>query len=171
VVLARSDHDKEMLTVYLALGSNVGDSAQYIAKAIELLGPTLHDIQQAPCYISKAVGYTNQADFLNTAVCGQTELSPQALIQTIEQIEQQVGRIKRFRWGPREVDIDIIFYGNQTLESENLTIPHPAFRERDFVLQPLVDLNSEMVDPVSQKTVKQLLNQLNASQVSITRRL
>lgn len=160
-----------MTTVYLALGSNVGDSAQYITKSLDLLGSTLNNIQQAPLYISKAVGYTDQADFFNTAISGQTELSPQALLHVINEVEQQVGRVKRFRWGPREIDIDIIFYGNQTLQSENLTIPHPSFRERDFVLQPLVDLNSKMVDPVSQKTVKQLLSELAPSQLSIIRRV
>ncbi|HUD10633.1 MAG TPA: 2-amino-4-hydroxy-6-hydroxymethyldihydropteridine diphosphokinase [Candidatus Saccharimonadales bacterium] len=158
-----------MTTVYLALGSNVGDSAQYIAKSLDLLESTLNDIQHAPLYTSKAVGYTNQADFFNTAISGQTELSPQALLHVINEVEQQVGRVKRFRWGPREIDIDIIFYGNRTLQSENLTIPHPSFRERDFVLQPLVDLNSKMVDPVSHKTVKQLLSELAPSQLSIIR--
>lgn len=156
-----------MVTVYLALGSNVGNSAQYIVKAIELLGPFLHDIKQAPTYATRAVGYTDQANYLNTAISGQTTLSPQELLDVINTIEQQVGRIKRFRWGPREIDIDIIFYGDQVLESETLVIPHPSFRERDFVLQPLVDLNNEMIDPVSQKTVKQLLDQLKPGQLSI----
>jgi 2-amino-4-hydroxy-6-hydroxymethyldihydropteridine diphosphokinase len=156
-----------MTTVYLALGSNVGDSARYIMKAQDLLGPVLHDIQRAPLYVSKAVGFTDQADFLNTAVSGQTELSPHALLKVIDDVEQQVGRVKRFRWGPREIDIDIIFYGNQVLETGSLTIPHPSFQERDFVLRPLVDLDSKIVDPVSRKTVKQLLDSLDASQLSI----
>ena len=156
-----------MTTVYLALGSNTGDSARYIMKAIDLLGPVLHDIQRAPLYVSKAVGFTEQADFLNTVISGQTELSPQALIQVIDDVEQQVGRVQRFRWGPREIDIDIIFYGNQILKTESLTIPHPSFQERDFVLRPLVDLDSKIIDPLSHKTVKQLLDGLNDSQLSI----
>jgi 2-amino-4-hydroxy-6-hydroxymethyldihydropteridine diphosphokinase len=160
-----------MAMVYLALGSNIGDSLQYIGQAIGLLGSVVHDIQQAPVYVSKAVGYTDQADFMNTAICGQTELSPQTLLQAIDTIEQQIGRVRRFRWGPREIDIDIIFYEDRFIESKNLTIPHPAFRERDFVLQPLVDLNSTLIDPVSQKTVKQLLEQLNPSQLSIIRKI
>jgi 2-amino-4-hydroxy-6-hydroxymethyldihydropteridine diphosphokinase len=158
---------KHMVTVYLALGSNVGDSARYIAKAIDLLSPVLNDIQQAPLYTSKAVGYTDQADFLNTAISGQTELSPQDLVQAIGDIERQLGRVKRFRWGPREIDIDIILYGQQILKTEGLTIPHPSFRERDFVLQPIADLNSKLIDPVSQKTIKQLLEHLGPSKLSI----
>jgi 2-amino-4-hydroxy-6-hydroxymethyldihydropteridine diphosphokinase len=155
--------------VYLALGSNVGNSAQYITKSIDLLGSNLKSIQCAPLYTSKAVGYTDQADFLNTAISGQTELSPEALLKFINEVERQIGRVKRFRWGPREIDIDIIFYGDRTFQSENLTIPHPSFRERDFVLQPLTDLNSAVIDPVSQKTAKQLLEMLEPSQLSIIR--
>ena len=75
--------------------------------------------------------------------------------------------MKRFRWGPREIDIDIILYGNQILETESLTIPHPSFQERDFVLRPLLDLDSKIIDPVSHKTLKQLLGSLDASQLSI----
>ena len=156
-----------MTTVYLALGSNVGDSDRYIMKAIDLLSPALHDIQRAPLYVSKAVDFTDQADFLNTAISGQTELSPQELLQAIDHIEQQVGRVKRFRWGPREIDIDIIFYGDQLLQTESLTIPHPSFQERDFVLRPLLDLDSKIIDPVSHKTLKQLLDSLDVSQLSI----
>jgi 2-amino-4-hydroxy-6-hydroxymethyldihydropteridine diphosphokinase len=156
-----------MITVYLALGSNVGDSAQYIAKAIQLLGSSIYNIKQAPLYASRAIGYTNQANYLNTAISGQTELPPQDLMDFINKVEQQVGRVKRFRWGPREIDIDIIFYGNQVLKTEALTVPHKRFRERDFVLQPLVDLNGDVVDPLSQKTVGYLLTQLDPALISI----
>jgi len=160
-----------MTTVYLALGSNVGDSAQYISKAIELLGSSLHDIKQAPIYMSKAIGYTDQANYLNTAISGQTTLSPQELLTFIDNVEQEVGRVKRFHWGPREIDIDIIFYGEQVLKSEALTIPHPGFRERDFVLQPLIDLDDEIIDPISHKSLKQLLEQLKPQQLSIINRI
>ena len=156
-----------MTTVYLALGSNVGDPARHITKAINLLSAVLHNIKQAPLYSSKPIGFTDQADFLNTAISGQTELSPQELLQAINNVEQQVGRVKRFRWGPREIDIDIIFYGDQLLQTESLTIPHPSFKERDFVLRPLLDLDSKIIDPASHKTIKQLLDNLDASQLSI----
>jgi 2-amino-4-hydroxy-6-hydroxymethyldihydropteridine diphosphokinase len=156
-----------MNTVYLALGSNVGDSVQNISKAINLLSPALQDIKLAPIYSTKAVGYTNQPDFFNTAISGKTELSPQELLKFTDKVEKLVGRVKRFRWGPREIDIDIIFYGNLILETERLTIPHPNFRERDFVLKPIVDLNNKQVDPVSLKTVKQIFDQLDPSKLSI----
>ncbi len=147
-----------MTEVYLALGSNVGDTHANIAAAIEqLVECCLTDLRRAPLYATKAVGFTDQADFLNTAVSGTTSLEPTDLLAKIKQIEQDVGRVERFRWGPREIDIDIIFYGDLTLETPGLTIPHASFRERGFVLYPLHDLNSTMVDPVSGRTIAQLL--------------
>ncbi len=156
-----------MTEVYLALGSNVGDSRQYIEQAISSLGTVITQIKQAPLYLSKAVSYTEQPDFLNTAISGQTSLAPEELLAFIQSVEQQIGRIKRFRWGPREIDIDIIFYGNKILETAQLTIPHPAFRGRDFVLQPLSDLNPDYIDPISQKTISQLLAILKPADYSI----
>lgn len=160
-----------MVTVYLALGSNIGDSVLHISNAIDLLREALQDIKQAPLYVSKAVGYTSQPDFINTAISGQTELSPQKLLTFIHEVEQQIGRVKRFRWGPREIDIDIVFYGEQVLKTTSLVIPHPRFSERDFVLQPIVDLDSQLIDPLSHQTVSHLLNQLDSSSLSILRKL
>lgn len=149
-----------METVYLALGSNVGDPAANIEKATNLLGKNIHTILQAPIYRSKAVGYIDQPDFLNTAICGQTDLSPEELFKFAKQIEAEVGRVERFRWGPREIDIDIIFYGQQIIRTEQLTIPHPRFAERDFVLKPLTDLSPQLIDPVSQCPIINFLTDL-----------
>jgi 2-amino-4-hydroxy-6-hydroxymethyldihydropteridine diphosphokinase len=147
-------------TVYLALGSNVGDSRRHIETAVRLLGESLQDIRRAPLYRSKAVGYTDQADFLNTAVVGRTALSPQALLELVKRVEKRTGRVQRFRWGPREIDVDIVLYGDVTQQTDALTLPHPAFRERDFVLRPLRDLDPDLKDPVSGRTVSQLLEQI-----------
>lgn len=160
-----------MMTVYLALGSNVGDSRANIAQAVQLLDSAIRQIKQAPLYTSKAVGYTDQPDFLNTAVSGQTNLTPEELLEFIDKIEQQVGRTASFHWGPREIDIDIILYGDQVLKTDKLTIPHPRFRDRDFVLQPLNDLNPALVDPVSGQTVEQLLNKIEPSRRSIIKKI
>lgn len=156
-----------MSSVFLALGSNVGDSRQYLAKAIELLSAQLRDVKAAPIYTSKAVGYTDQPDFLNTAVRAETELSPAELFRFVKDVEQQVGRIFRFRWGPREIDIDIIFYDDLQLDSPELTIPHPRFTERDFVLRPLCDIEPEKIDPVSGLTVTALLERMPPSKLAI----
>jgi|SRR5665213_295128 len=156
-----------MTTVYLALGSNIGDSQANISQAIELLGDSVKQIKQAPIYASKAVGYTNQPDFLNTALTGQTDLEPQDLLAFIKDVEHNIGRTATFHHGPREIDIDIIFYGDAIINTPTLTIPHPDFRNRDFVLKPLSDLKPDLMDPVSHKTVSHLLGDLNQSQISI----
>ena len=156
-----------MATIYLALGSNVGDSQSYINKAIELLKTKLTDVVLAPVYHSKAVGYTKQDDFINTAIRAETKLSADDLLVFIKQVEEKVGRVKRFRWGPREIDIDIIFYGDQIIKKTGLHIPHIRFRERDFVLLPICELNANLVDPVSKLTVTQLYNKLPKSSLSI----
>jgi len=156
-----------MATVYLALGSNVGDGDQQFDRAIELLTPALSHIQQAPRYSSKAVGFTDQPDFLNTAIRAETDLDLRQLLELTQSVEQKVGRVKRFHWGPREIDIDIIFYDNHVIELPDLSIPHPRFSERDFVLRPLQDLSPEFVDPLTHKTVKALYDQLPLESRSI----
>lgn len=142
-----------MTEVYLALGANVGDRQANIEQAVELLGEKIQHIKVASLMETKAVGYTDQPDFLNTVVSGETDLNPEELLKYIKNIEQQVGRVKTFRWGPREIDIDIIFYGDQTYKSEHLTIPHPEYQNRDFVLKPLVELNSDLKDPSTDKPI------------------
>ena len=147
--------------VYLALGSNVGDSKAHIKKAIELLGQHIEGIRQARIYHSKAVGYTEQDDFLNTAIRGVTDLSPQELMAETQWTEQKVGRTETFHWGPREIDIDIIFYGDMVLKSPKLNIPHLSFRDRAFVLKPLNDLNPDFVDPQTGLTVALILKAIH----------
>lgn len=162
---------KAMTTVYLALGSNVGDSRANIAHAIKLLATSLTQIKQAPIYTSKAVGYIDQPNFFNTALSGYTDLNPLALLKFISEVELQVGRVASFHWGPREIDIDIIFYGDLVLETKKLTIPHPRFKERDFVLQPLNDLTPSLVDPLTMKTIRSLLTKIEEEQKSIIKRV
>ena len=154
-----------MEKVFLGIGSNVGEKIIFINRAIKLLSQILTKIEIAPLYISKAVGFEDQPDFINTVVSGYTDLTPDELFKKIKDIEKKVGRIKRFRWGPREIDIDILFYGSHIIEKDNLTIPHPRIQERDFVLKPLSDLDPDFVHPVLKKTVKELL--LNLKEKSI----
>jgi len=146
-----------MATVFLALGSNVGNSRQLIKKAVKLLESSVRDIQQAPMYTSKAFGVTDQPDFFNTVIRGETNLAPLELLEFVKNVEAKVGRIKRFRWGPREIDIDIIFYDDLILTDPMLTIPHTGMQERDFVLRPLCDIDPTYTDPASGKTVQELL--------------
>ena len=154
-----------MEKIFLALGSNIGNRQENINQAIRFLSKEITDIKQAPIYESKAVGYENQPDFLNTVISGYTDLSPEELLNFVKKVEKQTGRIKRFRWGPREIDIDILFYGNIVVEKDNLIIPHPRIQERDFVLKPLCDLEPEFLHPVLKKTVLELLNNLKEKSI------
>ena len=156
-----------MSRVYIAIGSNVGDSRQSIAGAVAELGKYLTELRCAPIYTSRAVGYTDQPDFYNTAVSGHTVLAPRELLNVLKVIEQKVGRVQRFRWGPREIDLDIIFYDGLTMDKPDLTIPHPRFAERDFVLRPLLDLEPKLVDPRSKKKLEDILTKLPKSELSI----
>ncbi len=156
-----------MAVVYLAMGSNVGDTKQHIADAQELLCEAIDCGESALLYTTKAVGYTDQADFLNTAVCGETTLTPKELLKFIKGVEEKIGRTKTFRWGPREIDIDIIFYDDLVLDEPGLTIPHPRLAERDFVLQPICDMCPDFVDPRSKKSVKTLLEAIPAPKRAI----
>jgi len=149
-----------MTRIYLALGSNVGDREANIKKAIELLSEKIKDIKIGKIYISKAVGYEKQNDFFNTALEGYTDLSPTELLEFCQNVENKVGRIYRFKWGPREIDIDILMYGNEIISTEKLIIPHPYMLERDFVLMPLLDINPNLRDPISGQFLKGFLNNI-----------
>lgn len=156
-----------MAVVYIALGSNVGVGNQQFDTAISLLEKKLTNIVETHRYSSKAVGVTDQPDFLNSVIQAETDLNPHDLLALTQATEQSVGRVHRFRWGPREIDIDIIFYDKEIIDTPNLTIPHPRFAERDFVLKPLCDLNPGVIDPDSHKTVAELYSQLSAENLSI----
>ena len=154
-----------MHKVFLGLGSNVGNKVENIKKAISFLKKNITDIQIAPFYISKAVGYENQEDFINTVIKGYTNLSPIELFQFTKEVEKKVGRVYRFHWGPREIDIDILFFDDLVLDTENLKIPHPRLHERDFVLFPLKDLDENFVHPVFDKTIKDLIKELKLKSI------
>ncbi len=149
-----------MEKIFLGLGSNVGNKRRNIDTAIQMLSNYVKDIKKSYYYLTRAVGYTEQDDFINIAISGYTELTPEALFKRIKEIEKEVGRIERFHWGPREVDIDILFYGDQIITRPELKIPHPRIQERDFVLQPLLDLDPEFIHPVLKKSVKELFEEL-----------
>lgn len=131
-----------MTTVYLSLGSNLGDRLNYLTSAIKCLSEeknvTIKEI--SPVYETKPWGLKEQDDFYNLVLEITTTLSPHDLLTTCQQIEHQLGRVREVPFGPRTIDIDLLLYGDETLSSERLTIPHPLMCERDFVLVPLYDL-------------------------------
>jgi 2-amino-4-hydroxy-6-hydroxymethyldihydropteridine diphosphokinase len=156
-----------MAVVFLALGSNLGNRRQYMDRAVTLLQEHVTIDGRAPYYVTSPVGYTDQGDFMNGLVRGTTKLSPQELIEFIRKVEEEVGRVRRWRWGPREVDVDIIFYDDMVVDEPDLMIPHVRYSERDFVLQPLIDIAPDHKDPVTGLTAGELLADLSDEQRSV----
>jgi 2-amino-4-hydroxy-6-hydroxymethyldihydropteridine diphosphokinase len=149
--------DNKVETVYLLLGSNLGDSQNYLKLARMEIGRIGQIQSTSSIYQTKPWGKTDQPDFLNQAIGLQTNLSPQALLARIHEIEFKLGRHRIEKWGPRIIDIDIIFYGNQVIEAANLIIPHPKMRERRFVLAPLAEISPALVHPILKESVAELL--------------
>jgi len=160
-----------MEIIFLALGSNVENRKQYIETAINLLREKVHDIVVAPLYETKPRYFEDQQNFLNTVLRGYTELEPWELLQFTQTVQQEVGRVERFRNGPREIDIDILMYDQIVYKDEGLEIPHSRLQERDFVLQPFADINPDFLHPVLKKTIKELLDALPQEQQSIITKL
>ena len=156
-----------MHQIYLALGSNIESRKQHIETAITLLREKVQDITVAPLYETKPRYFEDQNNFLNTVLRGYTDLEPRELLQFTKAVQKEVGRVDRFRNGPREIDIDILFYDNVVYKDEELEIPHPRLQERDFVLQPFADINSDFSHPVLNKTIRELLASLPEDQRSV----
>src|SRR6266704_6905104 len=156
-----------MHQIFLALGSNIENRKQHIETAIVLLCEKVHDITVAPLYETKPRYFENQYNFLNTVLSGFTDLEPQELLQFTKTVQKEVGRVERFRNGPREIDIDILFYDNVVYKDEELEIPHPRLQERDFVLQPFSDINPDFPHPVLKKIIRELLDALPEGQRSV----
>lgn len=134
---------------YIALGSNLDDPALQIQSAISALEklPESKLSKTAAWYQSRAIGPGVQADYINTVVAIVTELSPQQLLKELQSIENQQGRKRTLHWGPRSIDLDILLYDQQVINSTNLVIPHPRLSQRNFVLYPLADIAPELILP------------------------
>ena len=148
-----------MKTVYLALGSNIGDREANLRAAIELLGNEgVRVMRESPVYETEPVGYTDQRWFLNMVVEAETTLFPMQLLTRTSRIERQLGRVRSIENGPRTLDIDILLYGSVVIPGARLEVPHPRMHERRFVLAPLADLAPELRHPTRRKTIRELLD-------------
>jgi 2-amino-4-hydroxy-6-hydroxymethyldihydropteridine diphosphokinase len=147
-----------MKTVYLGLGSNVGERAEMLQAAIHgLHAADVRITRVSSVYETEPQGRVNQRWFFNLVAEAETDLFPKQLLGRIGRIERRLGRRRMLANGPRTIDIDILFFGNFTIRSPELTIPHPRFAERRFVLAPMVELAPELRDPVTRRTMRELL--------------
>ncbi|MFQ5342779.1 MAG: 2-amino-4-hydroxy-6-hydroxymethyldihydropteridine diphosphokinase [Anaerolineae bacterium] len=149
-----------MSTVYLSLGSNLGDRLANIKKALRMLESRVDVYGVSSVYETEPWGLKNQPSFLNVACAGQTDLTPHALLSFVKGIEQQMGRQATVRYGPRHIDIDILFYDHLILNSSKLQIPHPRLADRAFVLCPLAEIAPDLEHPVTGKTISAMLAEI-----------
>jgi len=157
-----------MKTVYLGLGSNVGDRARNIQTALEkLAAPDLRVLRVSSLYETEPVGFTAQRWFLNLAAEAETDLFPMQLLARIAKTEQALGRVRTVPNGPRTLDIDILLYGRAVVRSTKLEIPHPRMGERRFVLAPLAELAPELRHPVTHRTIKAMLETAPAQTIRL----
>ncbi|MBW1696913.1 MAG: 2-amino-4-hydroxy-6-hydroxymethyldihydropteridine diphosphokinase [Deltaproteobacteria bacterium] len=151
--------------VYISVGSNLGVKRLNCQRGISALTDTgkVTLLNQSPFYKTEPVDYTDQHWFVNCVIQIKTELSPEALLNTLKRIEKDAGRNHdSIRFGPRVLDMDIVFYDDLVLVSSELIIPHPRMHKRRFVLKPICDIDSKIVHPVLKKTVQTLLDGLDA---------
>jgi 2-amino-4-hydroxy-6-hydroxymethyldihydropteridine diphosphokinase len=160
-VYGNDNRSRRAMRVHLSLGTNLGDRARNLQDALHLLAqvPGVRLLLLSPVYETEPVGVRDQPAFYNLAVEIETDLPPLELLNAVKDLETRLGRETTYQWGPRLIDIDLVLWGNLVLSFEKLTLPHPEFRERAFVLAPLRDIAPDAVDPVTGMTVRQLASQ------------
>ncbi|MET3700086.1 2-amino-4-hydroxy-6-hydroxymethyldihydropteridinediphosphokinase [Bacillus oleivorans] len=147
---------------YLSLGTNMGDRFGYLKEAISLLKrrESIQITNMSSIYETDPVGFEDQAPFLNMVVEIETAEPPIQLLEIILQIEEKLGRIRLFKWGPRTIDLDILLYNQDNIETEQLIVPHPRMHERSFVLIPLLEIDKKLIHPTLGKEFKQILSEI-----------
>lgn len=152
--------------VYIGIGSNIGDKLNHCEKAIsEILKINGHKLlAKSSFFKTQPIGFPSQDWFVNGIIKIETDLEPLELLQALKLIESQMGRKETFRWGPRIIDLDILFFGNIEISTEELQIPHPLLQDRQFVLTPLAEIDPDFIHPVLKKSVRELLENLKEEQ-------
>ncbi len=150
------------MEAFLGLGSNVGNRRGHLAHALRRLDAATTLTGVSPVYETAPVGYTDQGPFLNLVVRLETGMEPGTLLELVRAIERERGRERTFRNAPRTLDIDILLYGDRTVDRPGLTIPHPRMHERAFVLVPLLALAPEVADPRTGRRLAGVLEELEA---------
>ncbi len=153
----QTDFSKKYINVFLGLGSNVGDRAANLKVAADLITKNVGKIaKKSHLYETQPWGNTDQESFLNQVLMINTTLDPRDLLEKISKIERELGRERREKWGPRPLDIDILFYGKRVIRDKGLEIPHPELHKRAFVLVPLMEIAPELEHPILKKQVDEL---------------
>ena len=148
----------QLVRTFLLLGSNLGDRQDHLEKARTLIKRRIGKLVAiSSVYQTAAWGNTEQAAFLNQVIGAETRLTPEQIWTAVQGIEKKEGRTPSEKWGPRTLDIDILFYGDQIINTPTLTIPHPEIANRRFTLEPLMEVEPDLVHPVLNKTVRKLL--------------
>jgi 2-amino-4-hydroxy-6-hydroxymethyldihydropteridine diphosphokinase len=152
-----TDAARAGVRVAIALGSNLGERRQALDAAVAALRSIIHDVRVSRYYDTTPVGVpAPQPDYLNAAAVGVTPMSPHALLDALQHIERQLGRERPFVNAPRTIDLDLILYGSAIVSEPGLRVPHPRFRERAFVLDPLAEIGGDLMDPVTGESVRAL---------------
>jgi 2-amino-4-hydroxy-6-hydroxymethyldihydropteridine diphosphokinase len=154
-------------SVYLSLGSNVGDREANLKRAIERLGAIGRVLAVSSFYETEPVEFTRQAWFLNCVALLETEMMPRQLLAAVLGVERAMGRRRTEKKGPRIIDIDILLYADTVVKTAQLTIPHPAMQARRFVLEPLTEIAPEVRHPVLKRTVRELRDELLPGQIVV----
>ncbi|WP_061310280.1 2-amino-4-hydroxy-6-hydroxymethyldihydropteridine diphosphokinase [Clostridium botulinum] len=150
-----------MHTAYVAFGSNMGEKENYIKRALENMEERgMKIIKVSSIYETEPYGVLDQDSFLNGVVKIETNLTPEDLIGELLNIEKQLDRVRERRWGPRTIDLDIIFYDDLIINEKDLVIPHKDMENREFVLKPLCDIDENFIHPVLKKSVRELYDRL-----------
>lgn len=157
-----------MTLCYIGIGSNLKEPLTQVAAAVEALAqlPDSQLVASSPRYASRPIGPQDQPDFINSVAALETTLPPLALLDQLQSLEQRAGRVRLRHWGERSLDLDLLLYGDQTIEQPRLTVPHPEMRQRAFVLLPLHDLAPSLLLPTGEP-VESLLDGVADQQITL----
>lgn len=148
---------------YIGLGSNIGDSRMYLEDAVSMLeaDPNCEVVKVSDWIITKPYGYVEQSDFLNGCLALRTIYNPHRLLKVLHKIENVMKREREFKWGPRTLDLDILFYDDEIINKKELIVPHPDMQNRDFVLKPMAQIAPYKLHPIFMKRITQMLDEYN----------
>jgi len=149
--------------IFVGLGANLGDPIGQLRKAVQLCALRFSNLRLAPLYRTQPVGPEPQPDFYNSVLQATTTLSPEQTFEALQAVERTLGRVRQLRWGPRLIDLDLLVYGDRTVQTPKLVVPHPELHRRRFVLVPLADLAPQLPIAGQNRDVRALLADLAAS--------